>query len=150
MTVELQVGMQVKIIAPEGFDLDQRCNDGEWKVIHYLPDEMKKFVGTSCKIDELGRPLNGVWIGRYCWPVSWVVPLNSKKTQPKPSGKDFLGNVIQEGDQVVYARKGYRTFQVGKIMNITPTGTRILTGETRYDGSEKTFFQTFDQIVKKP
>lgn len=148
MTVELQVGVQVKIIAPEGFDLDEYCNTGEWEGISYVPEYMKASINSVGTVQEKISNTAGVKVQRWYWPKSWVKVIS--KVKPKPSGKDFLGNVIQEGDQVVYARKGYRTFQVGKIMNITPTGTRILTGETRYDGSEKTFFQTFDQIVKKP
>jgi hypothetical protein len=32
---------------------------------------------------------------------------------------DFLGNEIQVGDTVIYVEKGYRNFEIGKIVRIT-------------------------------
>jgi hypothetical protein len=77
-----------------------------------------------------------------------LVPIG--KFKPEPTAKDFLGQVIKAGDEVVYARPGYREFEVGKILKLTPTGARIKTGKNPYSGEPLTFFQTFNQIVKKP
>ena len=150
MTIEFKEGTLVKIVAPEGFDLDEFSSENEWDDISYIPDHMKQFIGNTGKITSFNTADRVVHVCGWNWPISWVVPLNSKKTKPKPSGKDFLGNVIHEGDQVVYARSGYRCFQLGTVQKITPTGARIVTGKNPYSGEPLTFFQTFGQIVKKP
>lgn len=153
MTIEFEEGMQVKIVAPEGFDLDEYCNNAEWYDIHYFAF-MKEVVGNTVLIagnafDPERNCVEVIYQNEiYEFPTSWIVPLNSKKT--KPSGKDFLGNLIREGDQVVYARSGYRCFQLGTVQKITPTGARIVTGTNPYSGEPLTFFQNLEQIVKKP
>lgn len=155
MDTQFEVGTKVKIVAPEGFNLDEYYAVGEWYDIHYFAF-MKDVVGNTVQItgNAFDPERNCVEVFYeneiYEFPASWLVPVESRKIKPKPSGKDFLGNTIYIGDEVVYARKGYRSFQVGKILNITPTGVRIEVAVNPYGLGYRTFFQTFDQIVKKP
>jgi hypothetical protein len=55
---------------------------------------------------------------------------------------DFLGNEIKVGDTVVYVEKGYRNFEVGKIVRITDKTVLI-------DNKGKTTKQFHHQVIVK-
>jgi hypothetical protein len=152
--IQFEEGTKVKIAVPEGFNLDKDFCEGEWEGIHYY-NFMKEIVNKVVQIygkESFDPERNSVEIiydnQVYEFPVSWVLPLDKSKVTP--TAKDFLGQVIKAGDEVVYARSGYREFKVGKILKLTPTGARIETSKNPYSGEPLTFFQTFSQIVKKP
>jgi hypothetical protein len=151
--IQFEEGMKVKIVAPKGFNLDEDYCEDEWREVHYF-EFMKVLVGKTVQItgNAFDPERNCVEVFYeneiYEFPVSWVFPLDKSKVTP--TAKDFLGQVIKVGDEVVYARPDYREFEVGKILKLTPTGARIKTGKNPYSGEPLTFFQTFNQIVKKP
>ena len=47
-------------------------------------------------------------------------------TPTKMKTRDFLGNELNVGDEVIYVEKGYRNFAKGRISRITPNQTVIL------------------------
>ena len=147
---DIKVGMKVKIVVPEGstMNLDEHNCENEWIGIAYVPICMKGYIGQVSEVTYTSDYNESGNVHGWNWPASWLVP--AEKFKPEPTAKDFLGQVIKAGDEVIYARKGYRGFRVGKVKNVTPTGVRIVTGINKYNQEEETFFQTFDQIVKKP
>jgi hypothetical protein len=147
---DIKVGMPVKIAVPKDstMDLDEFNCENEWGDVSYIPEHMKEYIGSESEVETVCVSYNSANVKGWNWPASWLVPID--KFKPEPTAKDFLGQVIKAGDEVVYARKGYRGFRVGKVKNVTPTGVRIVTGVNKWDRTEDTFFQTFTQIVKKP
>ncbi|AGS81119.1 hypothetical protein [Caulobacter phage Cr30] len=39
--------------------------------------------------------------------------------------KDFLGNILELGDEVIFMRPGYRDFVFGKIIKFTPQKVKV-------------------------
>lgn len=61
--------------------------------------------------------------------------------------KDFLGNDIQVGDQVIYAQLHYRSLKIGTITKITPKMVFIQTDtDKNYDWT--IIKQFHDQVIK--
>lgn len=48
--------------------------------------------------------------------------------------KDYLGNELEVGDQVVFVRLNYRDLMKGTIIKLTPKMVRIGWKSKRYDG----------------
>jgi peroxiredoxin len=60
--------------------------------------------------------------------------------------KDFLGNELNVGDDVVIMQKSYRNFIKGKIIRITKCMVIVQHDETNVCSTETK--QTFDQVIK--
>jgi hypothetical protein len=56
---------------------------------------------------------------------------------------DFMGNVVDIGDVVIFMELRYRNFLKGKIVGITPHKFRIEFGERN-----KTILQAHHQVIK--
>ena len=60
--------------------------------------------------------------------------------------KDFLGNELNVGDNVVFMQKSYRNFMKGKIIRITTCTVIVQHDETNVCSTETK--QTGDQVIK--
>jgi len=62
--------------------------------------------------------------------------------------KDFLGNLIGVGDEVVFVQLGYRNLVRGTITKITPKTLTISHDKTNVGGKQTKQFH--DQVVRIP
>ena len=60
--------------------------------------------------------------------------------------KDFIGNTIKVGDNVVFMRKNYRNFMTGIIESISPLKVLIAHGKTNTGDTETRQFHS--QVIK--
>lgn len=60
--------------------------------------------------------------------------------------KDFLGNTLEVGDEVVFMRLNYRDLMKGKVVAFTPKNVRLGWKSKTY--GEETCIQDPRQVVK--
>ena len=60
--------------------------------------------------------------------------------------KDFVGNELNIGDEVIFIQVGYKALAKGKILRLGPKKATITPDNTRYPGD--IVIQFYDQIIK--
>lgn len=68
------------------------------------------------------------------------------------TGFDFLGNKVEVGSEVIFANKGYRSFNIGTITKMTEYYVFIKPSKSMlgFSASQKEFRQLYSQIILKP
>lgn len=63
--------------------------------------------------------------------------------------KDFLGNELSLGDEVVFVQQNYRNYLRGHIVAFTPKNVRVsFIGDSRYPSSINEILQQDSQLIK--
>lgn len=70
---------------------------------------------------------------------------STKRDYSEDKPTDFLGNVIEVGDEVVFMQKNYRNFWRGKIKSISKQKCVIVHDET--NTCSKQTIQFHDQVI---